>query len=98
MYTLHPCLDTNDKGEIIENFIAENDLCLFNDKQPTYLHSPTRNYFASDLSICSPNIYLDFDWSVLDDLHGSDHFSIKIEEIDPTNEAHHSRWNLNKAN
>ena len=23
------CLDTNDKGEIIENFIAENDLCLF---------------------------------------------------------------------
>ena len=29
------CLDTNDKGEIIENFIAENDLCLFNDKQPT---------------------------------------------------------------
>ena len=92
------CLDTNDKGEIIENFIAENDLCLFNDKQPTYLHSPTRNYFALDLSICSPNIYLDFDWSVLDDLHGSDHFPIKIEEIESTNEDHHSRWNLNKAN
>ena len=92
------CLDTNDKGEIIENFIAENDLCLFNDKQPTYLHSPTRNYFALDLSICSPNIYLDFDWSVLDDLHGSDHFPIKIEEITSTNEDHHSRWNLNKAN
>ena len=54
------CLDTNDKGEIIENFITENDLCLFNDKQPTYLHSPTRNYFALDLSICSPNIYLRF--------------------------------------
>ena len=30
------CSDTNDKGEIIENLIAENDLCLFNDKQPTY--------------------------------------------------------------
>ena len=26
------CLDTSDKGEIIENFIAENDFCLFNDK------------------------------------------------------------------
>ena len=71
----------NDKGEIIENFIAENDLCLFNDKQPTYLHSPTRNYFALDLSICSPNIYLDFDWSVLDDLHGSDHFPIKMKKL-----------------
>ena len=54
--------------------------------------------FALDLSICSPNIYLDFDWSVLDDLHGSDHFPIKIEEIESTNEDHHSRWNLNKAN
>ena len=50
------------------------------------------------MSICSPNIYLDFDWSVLDDLHGSDHFPIKIEEIESTNEDHHSRWNLNKAN
>ena len=56
------------------------------------------NYFTLDLSICSPNIYLDFDWSVLDDLHGSDHFPVKIEEITSTNEDHHSRWNLNKAN
>ena len=94
-------MDTNDKEETIENLIAENDLYLFNDKQPTYLHSLTRNYFALDLSICSPNIYLDyldFDWSVVDDLHGSDHFPIKIEEIESTNEDHHSRWNLNKAN
>ena len=85
---LLPFLDTNDKGEIIENCIAENDLCLFNNKQPTYLHYPTRNYFALDLSICSPNIYLDFDWSVVDDLHRSDHFPIKIEEIESTNEHH----------
>ena len=25
-------------------------------------------------------------------------FQIKIEEIESTNEDHHSRWNLNKAN
>ena len=29
---------------------------------------------------------------------GSDHFPIKIEEIESTNEDHHSRWNFNKAN
>ena len=92
------CLDTNDKGEIIEKFIAKNDLCLFNDKQPTYLHSPTRNNFALDLSIRSPDIYLNFDWSVVDDLHGSDHFPVKIEQIESTNKDHHSRWNLSKAN
>ena len=74
------CSGTNDKGVIIENFIAENYLCLFNNKQATYLHSPTRKYFSIDPAICSPNIYLDFNWSVLDDLHGSDHFPFVIRE------------------
>ena len=37
------CSDTNDRGEIIEDVIAENDLCLLNEKQPTYLHPPTGN-------------------------------------------------------
>ena len=92
------CSDTNDKGAIIENFIAENDLCLFNNKQATYLHYPTRKYFSLDLAICYPNIYLDFNWSVLDDLHGSNHFPIVIKEIESDPEEHHPRWNLNKAN
>ena len=74
--------DTNDRGEIIEDVIAENDLCLLNEKQPTYLHPPTGNYYAIDLSLCHPNIYLDFDWSVCDDLHGSDHFLNLIKETD----------------
>ena len=46
------CFDTNDRGEIIEDVIAENDFCLLNEKQPTYLHPPTRNYYAEDLSLC----------------------------------------------
>ena len=76
------CSDTNDRGEIMEDVIPENDLCLLNEKQPTYLHPPTGNYYAIDLSLCHPNIYLDFDWSVCDDLHGSDHFPILIKEIE----------------
>ena len=47
------CSDTNDRGEIIEDVIAENDLCLLNMKQPTYLHPPTGNYYAIDLSLSS---------------------------------------------
>ena len=31
------CLDTNDKGEIIENFIAEKDLCLTINNQLIYI-------------------------------------------------------------
>ena len=92
------CSDTNDRGEIIEDIIAENDLCLLNEKQPTYLHPPTGNYYAIDLSLCHPNIYLDFDWSVCDDLDGSDHFPILIKETDPSDDEQHCRWNLKKAN
>ena len=73
-------------------------MCLLNEKQPTYLHPPTGNYYAIDLSLCHPNIYLDFDWSVCDDLHGSDHFPILIKETESSNDEQHCRWNLKKAN
>ena len=45
------CSDTNNRREIIEDVIAENDLCLLNENQPTYLHPPTGNYYAIDLSL-----------------------------------------------
>ena len=52
------CSDTSDRGEIIKDVIAKNDLCLLNEIQPTYFHPPTGNYYATDLiSICHPNIY-----------------------------------------
>ena len=92
------CSDTNDRGEFIEDVIAESDLCLLNEKQPTYLHPPTGIYYAIDLFLCHPNIYLDFDWSVCDDLHGSDHFPILIKETESSDDDQHCRWNLKKAN
>ena len=49
------CSDTNDRGEIIEGVIAENDLSLLM-KKPTYLHPPKGNYYAIDLSIFHSNI------------------------------------------
>ena len=92
------CSDTNDRGKIIEDVIVENDLCLLNEKQPTYLHPPTGNYYAIDLSLCHPNIYLDFDRSVDNDLHGSDHFPILIKDTLSSDDEQHCRWNLKKAN
>ena len=74
------CSETNDRGEIIEDVIAENDLCLLNEKQPTHLHPPT------DLSIYHPYISLDFEWSVCDDLHGSYHFPSLIKKLEPSSD------------
>lgn len=95
--TLWGCDDTNQRGRWIEDFIFDNALCLLNDKSPTYLHPATGSYSALDLSICSPDIFLDFSWNVDEDLHGSDHFPIIISENGPSVLERPSRWKLYKA-
>ena len=70
--------DVNDKGRIIENFINKNNLCLYNNKTPTYLHPATGTYTSLDLSICYPTLLLDYEWKVHDDLCGSDHFRYSL--------------------
>ena len=92
------CSKNNVRGEIIENFIEANDLCLMNDKSHTYLHPATGIFSSLDLSLCHPSFILDFDWYVCDDQHGSDHFPVVIEGINPSTEDHNPKWKLNKAN
>ena len=55
-------------------------------------------FSALDLSICHPSLYLDYEWSVCEDQHGSDHFPIVIESIKTSEEDHNPKWKLNKAN
>ena len=45
------CSDTNDRGKILEDFITENNLCLFNSNQHTYLHPGSGSFTAIDLSL-----------------------------------------------
>ena len=75
--------DINDKGRIIETFIDNHGLCLYNTKTPTYLHPATGTYTSLDLSICFPTLLLDYDWKVYDDLCGSDHFPVLLNNIGP---------------
>ena len=69
-----------------------------NDKSNTFLDSGKGTLSALDLSLCHPSLYLDFDWSVCKDQHGSDHFPIVIESIQTHEEDHNAKWKLNKAN
>ena len=92
------CIKNNTRGEIIENVITTNDLCLMNDKSYTYLHPATGTFSSLDLSLFHPSLLLDFDWSVCEDQHGSDHFPIVTESVSASVEDHNSKWKLNKAN
>ena len=97
-HTVWGCIDTNDKGRTIEEFITKQDLVLFNDKSSTYLHPASGSYSSLDLSICSPGIFPEFNWKVLDDLHGSDHFPIQVSEVGPSVQQRPQRWKLHNAN
>ena len=79
-------------------FIDNHGLCLYNTKSPTYLHPATGTFTSLDLSICFPTLPLDHDWEVHDDLCGSDHFPILLNNIGPDLDEPVSRWKLNKAN
>ena len=92
------CKENNSKGNIIEDFISRNDLCLMNDKSYTYLHPATGKFSSLDLSICHPSLLLDFDWTVSEDQHGSDHFPVIIESVNNSTNYHNTKWKLNKAN
>ena len=48
--------------------------------------------------LCHPSLYLDYEWSVCEDQHGSDHFPIVIESIKTSEEDHNPKWKLKKAN
>ena len=90
--------DNAPRGDLIEDFISQNDICLMNDKSNTFLDSGKGTFSALDLSICHPSLYLDYEWSVCEDQHGSDHFPIVIESIKTSEEDHNPKWKLNKAN
>ena len=96
-HTLWRCTDTKEKGRTIEEFIPKHDLVLLKNKSSTYLHPATGWYSYLDLTICSPGICPDFNWKVVDDLHGSDHFPIQVSEIGPSVQRP-QRWKLHKAN
>ena len=89
--------NTDSKGQVIENFLTNSDLFLFNDLSPTYFHPATGTFTSIDLSISSPSLALDFTWRVLSDSHGSDHFPIVLSSSEPSPCSRPPRWKLGSA-
>jgi hypothetical protein len=52
---------TNNKAYITEKLIDNFQLCLLNNRSPTYLHPATGTFSCIDLSIVHSAIFLDFD-------------------------------------
>jgi len=74
-------LTENPSGRSVDQFITNNDVVVMNSGESTHYHVQTNAHSAIDLSLCSPGIAADYQWSVADDLYGSDHYPIMISNI-----------------
>jgi Endonuclease-reverse transcriptase len=60
--TLWGCSSTNRKGHELETLLLQSNLCLLNDKSPTYLHPETGSLSSLDLAFSDPSIVLNYSW------------------------------------
>ena len=67
----------------VETFMTINNICLFNDDTPTYLHPATGSFTSKDLTMCSPSLFMDFTWRVEENPHRSDYFPILESHYHP---------------
>lgn len=87
----------NNLGNVIENLLDNSDLMLLNTGVPTYLHPPSGSLSAIDLSMSSPSLFMDLEWSVHDDQCGSDHYPIIIKVGQSSGDDRVPKWQLHKA-
>ena len=85
------------RGKIVEDLLLQTNICLLNDISPTYVSPSTLNTSSIDLSLCDPDLFSHFSWSVLDDPHGSNHFPILLKPEIPTKTSLPQQWNFKKA-
>ena len=85
------------KGRVIESFISQNDLCLYNDGSSTFIHSGNGTYSAIYLSFASPTLFDRFSWDVHDDCSGSDHFPFILRAVKNDDYTKPRRWKFKQA-
>ena len=85
------CSSSISLGNKVEHLLESSNICLLNDKSPTYFHPATGSF----TSLCSASVFLDFTWQVHSDQCGSDHFHKLIVKSMPKDNV--PCWNLKKA-
>ena len=88
----------NNKGHIIEKLL-DTGLCgILNEGLPTHFHSATDSTSCIDLSLCSPDLLLEYSWSVSQDLYNSDHFPVRLSLSDQSSITSPPRYKYEEAN
>lgn len=89
---------TDNRGQIVEQIMLDHNLGLLNTGSFTHHHTQTNTSSAIDISLCTADILHKFSWRTHEDLCGSDHYPVLIEEHQRCPVARESRYILKKAN
>ena len=90
---------TSSRGHIIEDCINTNHLSLLNTNAPTFICSSSGSYSHIDLTLSSLNIVTSYQWEVLNDTYGSDHFPIILKSMSWSQSNYiKTLYNTSKAN
>ncbi len=81
----------------VASVIEDLDLCILNTIHPTHYHMQTDTQPFIDLSLGSPDAYMDFTWGISEDLHRSDIYPIFISHSTLQPSPRLPRWKLDRA-
>ena len=88
------------RGTLIEEFTRVNNLVIFNDRRSTWECATSGRSSSIDLTIGHPSLRISFDWDVLDDNCGSDHFPTELTHLSKRNgcDPRPQHWVMGRAN
>ena len=87
----------NARGTMFAKLLEESDMVFLNSGEPTHFHTQSASLSVIDLSICSPEIALEFNWMVSCTLRGSDHYPIMLQMATSPPATSQPKWCLNRA-
>ena len=85
------------RGNIIEELLDSNDIILMNDGSPTRFDVVHNSTSAIDITICSSSLRMDYQWSVDENLYGSDHFPIHLKYMQNIPSQCLPKWKIKEA-
>ena len=93
-------LNTDNRGKEIDKILKSDNLVLLNSTEPTRINPIIGNLSNIDLSFSNASLAQRLDWSVLNKITSSDHFSIVIQLVTRHNDSTPKleRWNLKNPN
>ena len=90
----------NKRGEILEAILNERDIFFLDQDKDTHYYTDGNQLKSShiDLSLCSTNLLLDFEWGMFDQMMDSDHYPIWLRSGRKRKPNCFPKWVLDKAN